>query len=139
MTDVIDLSKGDPYQIFENYLHDLYFAQVDDDGHCNYCMDDLLVVWDLVSGHRDSEYLDEVVKDGGKGNFPTLFECDPQDKRRWDEHRIFFSYNDWCEGERWAVVHAVYSLSELSYDPEANTLRCRSMKLADRDDREADE
>ena len=139
MTDVIDLSKGDSYQIFENYLHDLYFAQVDDNGNCNYCMDDLLVVWDLVYDYKGPEYLNEVIERQGKNNFPTLFEHDSSDDDRWSTHRIFFSYNDWCEGERWAVVHAVFSLSEMCYDPDIDGFKRKSMKLLNRDDREEEE
>lgn len=135
MTDIIDLDKGNSYQIFENYLYDLYFAQVDENGLCNYCMDDLLVVWDLVYDYNGPEYLNEVIEAQGKDSTPTLFEHDPSDDDRWEAHRLFFNFGDWSEGERWAVVHAVYSISELAYDPETGGFRCRPMKLLGRDDR----
>ena len=131
MTDIIYLERGNSYQIFENYLYDLYSAQVDEEGHCNYCMDDLLVVWGLAYDLAD---LEKMLETGGS-SYPTLFEHDPTDDERREQHRIFFNVDDWCEGERWAAVFAVYSLSEIYHDPSINGFKGRPMKLLGRDDR----
>ena len=131
MTDVIEL-KGNPYKTFENYLYDLYFAQCDEKGHCNYCMGDLLVVWGLA---RDLKDLEKMILKSETGGRPVLFTHDVSDDERWQEHCIFYNTDDWCEGEHYVAVFAVYSLDEIHHDPEINGFRGRPMKLLGRDDR----
>lgn len=129
MTDIIYLGKRDGYKVFENYLFDLYEAQDD------YCMGDLLV---FVGFLYDREDLEKALKSGEESVCPTLFECDPMDTERWDAHRLFYSTNDWWEGEPWAVVDAVCSVSELTYMP-GKGIDGRTMKLLGRDDRKVSE
>lgn len=126
MTDVINLRNGNAYEIFEKYLTDLYWAQVDENGRCNYCMGDLLVVWGLAYD------LDGVSECLPAGTFPTLFECifEPDD----DYGLLFSNSSDWWEGQEWAVVDAVYTIEELSYVP-GKGFGGRAMKLLGRDDR----
>lgn len=133
MTDIIDLRKGNAYEIFEDYLQDLYEAQRDEKGICDYCLDDLLVVWGLL---YDRDNLDEIIQKGSAGVFPTIFEHDPT--RLWEGRGLFYNTNDWWEGEKWAVVDAVYSVSELSYVP-GKGFGGRAMKLLGRDDRRVKE
>lgn len=127
MTDIICLKGGNAYEIFENYLTDLYDAQKSE-----YCLDDLLVVWGLA---YDADDVIKMLQSGGTGTYPTLFEHDID---RWDSRRLFYNENDWWEGEHWAVVDAVYSISELSYVP-GKGFGGRAMKLLGRDDRRVKE
>ena len=130
MTDIICLKDGDAYEIFENYLTDLYDAQRNEEGVIDYCLDDLLVVWGLA---YDEDDVIKMLQSGGAGTYPTLFEHDID---RWESRRLFYNVGDWCEGEHWAVVDAVYSISELSYVP-GKGFDGRAMKLLGRDDRRA--
>lgn len=128
MTDIIYISRNG-YRVFENYLFDLYEAQD------NYCMDDLLVFVGFLYDHED---LEKALKSDEDSICPMLFEHDPTDPERWDAHRLFYSTNDWWEGESWAVVDAVYSVSELTYVP-GKGIDGRAMELLGRDDRRVKE
>lgn len=127
MTDIIKLT-GDKYECFETYLYNLYWSQSG-----KHCLSDMLVVWaPMYDCDLNQESIDEVPK------YPHLFHADTDlydDKGRFG---WFTTDDDWCEGENWAVIHAVYMLDDLKYEPGIGFTGI-PLTLTGRDDRKGNE